>query len=106
MSSLVNNDLFWHLQAVAPEDRSRFRSQRFSHGVRLKSYQASSRLNETTPGATAFVPTHTATISKAAGRAYTARANRGRESFESFKSVQSSEVNMSEIGLMEPTTEV
>ena len=104
MSSLVNQDLFWHLQAVAPED-SRFRSQRYSHGPRIKSYQASSRLNEMTPGATAFVPTHTATISKAAGRAYGERA-KARESFESFKSVQNSEVNMSEVRLSDPTTEL
>ena len=104
MSSLVNQDLFWHLQAVAPED-SRFRSQRYSHGLRFKSYQASSRLNEMTPGATAFVPTHTATISKAAGRAYGERA-RARESFESFQSVQNSEVNMSEVRLSDPTTEL
>ena len=105
MSSIVNQDLFWHLQAVAPEDRSRFRSQRYSHGIRLKSYQASSSLNEMTPGATAFVPTHTATISKKAGRVYQERA-RARESFESFQSVQNSEANMSEVRLSDPTTEL
>ena len=112
MNSLTDQGLWWHLQAVAPED-SRFRSQRYGHGLRLKSYQASSNLNKMTPGATAFVPTHTATISRAAGRVYGERA-KAHESFESFsqsfKSVQNSEVdsevNMSEVRLSDPTTEV
>ena len=112
MNSLTDQGLWWHLQAVAPED-SRFRSQRYGHGLRLQSYQASSNLNKMTPGATACVPTHTATISRKAGRAYEERA-KAQESFESFsqsfKSVQdsevNSEVNMSEVRLSDPTTEV
>ncbi len=112
MNSLTDQGLWWHLQAVAPED-SRFRSQRYGHGLRLKSYQASSNLNKMTPGATAFVPTHTATISRAAGRVYEerAKAQKSFESFsQSFKSVQNSEVdsevNMSEVRLSDPTTEL
>ena len=105
MSSIVNQDLFWHLKAVAPEERGRFRSQRCGRGIRLRSYQASSSLNEMTPGATAFVPTHTATISKRAGRVYQERA-KARESFESFQSVMNSEATMSEVRLSDPTTEL
>ena len=112
MNSLTDQGLWWHLQAVAPED-SRFRSQRYGHGLRLQSYQASSNLNKMTPGATAFVPTHTATISRAAGRVYEerAKAQKSFESFsQSFKSVQNSEVdsevNMSEVRLSDPTTEL
>ena len=104
MSSIVNQDLFWHLRAVAPEERGRFRSQRCGRGVRLRSYQASSSLNEITPGATAFVPTHTATISKRAGRAYQERAK--ALSLESFHSVVNSESTMSEVRLSDPVTEL
>ena len=104
MSSIVNQDLFWHLRAVAPEERGRFRSQRCGRGVRLRSYQASSSLNEITPGATAFVPTHTATISKRAGRVYQERAK--ALSLESFHSVVNSESTMSEVRLSDPVTEL
>ena len=104
INSIVNQDLFWHLRAVAPEERGRFRSQRCGHGISLRSYRASSSLNEMTPGATAFVPTHTATISKRAGRVYQERAK--ALSLESFQSVVNSESTMSEVRLSDPTTEL
>ena len=104
VNSIVNQDLFWHLRAVAPEERGRFRSQRCGHGISLRSYRASSSLNEMTPGATAFVPTHTATISKRAGRVYQERAK--ALSLESFQSVVNSESTMSEVRLSDPTTDL
>ena len=57
-----------------------------------------------TPGATAFVPTHTATISKRAGRVYQERAK--ALSLESFQSVVNSESTMSEVRLSDPTTDL
>ena len=102
MNALVNDRVFWHLQQVAPERNAPgFSSQRFNRGSHLRSYQASSQLNEITGGDLASVPTHMATISRAAGRWYQARADRMRESLNSFKSAQSaqSEVNMVEVEL-------
>ena len=106
MNAIINDRAFWHLQSVAPErNASEFSSQRYRRGTNLRMYQASSRLDEITGEDIAMVPVH-ATISRAAGQRYQERANRVRESQNSFRSALSdqSEANMFDVELNEVTS--